>query len=401
MLKQKARRVVAIAAMAIPALCIVTPTVQAQTDYKIGVATVTGSQLRLRESANLFSNVIDYADKGDIVVVLEKDGDWYKVNYNTQEGYMHEDYLNFIDRENVELGYGRICGDVVNVRSGPSLGKIVINQVKENDMVYIIGINNGWYKVIVNEQIGYVRSDYVELTEIPYENADSQKEPLFFVDGKLFVDSVDVSKLTEVKDLTAKDEVVPDVEVKTDEEMKQDREEAEKAQEEIPESAMTPDAVIEETTQEPAEKEDEVVEQPEETPSEEPVAGMNDFGNNIVATAQKYLGVPYVWGGKSPSGFDCSGFVYYVFNEAGYPLSRSMTYQYKAGTPVSKDELQPGDIVFFQNTYTTGMSHVGIYTGNGMFIHAPSTGKNVSYADLNSSYYINHWYGAVRITPDP
>ena len=93
MLKQKARRVVTIAAMLIPALCLMAPHVSAQTTYKIGIATVTGSQLRLRESANLFSNVIDHAEKGDIVVVLEKDGDWYKVNYNTQEGYMHEDYL--------------------------------------------------------------------------------------------------------------------------------------------------------------------------------------------------------------------------------------------------------------------------------------------------------------------
>lgn len=399
MLKQKARRVVTVAAMLIPALYLMAPHVSAQTTYKIGIATVTGSQLRLRESANLFSNVIDHAEKGDIVVVLEKDGDWYKVNYNTQEGYMHEDYLNFVDRENVELGYGRICGDVVNVRSGPSLTKLVISQVKENDMVYIIGINNGWYKVIVDEQVGYIRSDYVELTEIPYENADSQKEPLFFVDGKLFVDNVDVTKLTEAKPLPEKEDLVPDVEVKTDEEMKQDREDAEQN---LPESGVTPDVIVEDATEDTTEKpNDEVVEDTEDIPDETPEAGMNDFGNLVVTTAQKYLGVPYVWGGKSPSGFDCSGFVYYVFNQAGYPLSRSMTYQYKAGTPVSKDELQPGDIVFFQNTYTTGMSHVGIYTGNGMFIHAPSTGKTVSYADLNSSYYVNHWYGAVRITPDP
>ena len=119
--------------------------------------------------------------------------------------------------------------------------------------------------------------------------------------------------------------------------------------------------------------------------------------NKIVDIADDYLGVPYVWGGTTPKGFDCSGFVYYVVNQSGYSLSRSMSAQYKAGTPVSKDELQPGDLVFFQNTYTTGMSHVGIYVGNGQFIHAPSSGKNVSYADLNSNYYVNHWYGACRL----
>ena len=384
MLKKDVCRFLVATLATLPIIASATVQAEAQTDYKIGVATVTGSNLRLRESGNLFSSVIDYADKGDIVVVLERDGDWYKVNYNTQVGYMHEDYLNFVDRENVELGYGKICGDIVNVRSGPALNKLVISQVEEGDMVYIIGINNGWYKVIVDEQIGYVRSDYVELTEIPYENADSLKEPLFFMNGKLFVDEIDISSLAKLDQLPQKDTVLPEVVVKTDEELKAEQETEQETSYQAPETSVTPDEIVEEVIDEVPE---EVVE--------------DNFGNEVVAVAQKYLGVPYVWGGKSPSGFDCSGFVYYVFNEAGYPLSRSMSYQYRAGTPVSKDELQPGDIVFFQNTYTTGMSHVGIYTGNGMFIHAPSSGKTVSYADLNSFYYINHWYGAVRIIPEP
>ena len=71
---------------------------------------------------------------------------------------------------------------------------------------------------------------------------------------------------------------------------------------------------------------------------------------------------------------------------------------YAEGTPVSKSELQPGDVVFFQNTYKPGLSHVGIYVGGGQFIHAPSSGKTVSYADLNSDYYVSHYYGAVRYT---
>jgi cell wall-associated NlpC family hydrolase len=121
-------------------------------------------------------------------------------------------------------------------------------------------------------------------------------------------------------------------------------------------------------------------------------------GNQIAAKAKQYLGVPYKWGGTSPSGFDCSGFVYYVYRSMGINISRTITTMYKQGTPVSKSDLQPGDIVIFQNTYKSGLSHVGIYVGDGKFIHAPSSGKVVSYADLYSNYYIEHYYGAVRYT---
>lgn len=122
-----------------------------------------------------------------------------------------------------------------------------------------------------------------------------------------------------------------------------------------------------------------------------------EFGEHILNTAQKYIGTPYVSGGTSPNGFDCSGFVYYVYNKVGYPLPRMISDQYKAGKPVTKNELKPGDILIFQNTNGHGMSHVGIYAGNGQFIHSPRTGKTVTYADLYSEYWIKHYYGAVRI----
>ena len=119
---------------------------------------------------------------------------------------------------------------------------------------------------------------------------------------------------------------------------------------------------------------------------------------SVLDYAATFLGVPYVYGGSSPSGFDCSGFVYYVYNSLGYPLSRMISGMNQSGVYVPKSELQPGDIIIFANTYTTGLSHVGIYVGNGQFIHAPSSGKVVSYANLNTDYYIAHYYGAVRYT---
>ena len=121
------------------------------------------------------------------------------------------------------------------------------------------------------------------------------------------------------------------------------------------------------------------------------------FREKIVAITKNCLGVPYVWGGTNMKGFDCSGLVYYVFKVAGYKMPRGMSSQYAAGKPIKQNELQAGDLVFFQNTSGVGMSHVGIYIGDGQFIHAPRTGKTVSYANLNSDYWQEHYYGACRI----
>ena len=96
-------------------------------------------------------------------------------------------------------------------------------------------------------------------------------------------------------------------------------------------------------------------------------------GDQIVATAMKYLGVPYVWGGTTPYGFDCSGLVQYVYAENGISISRTTYTQQAKATPVSFDDLQPGDLVFWgYSAY-----HVGIYIGNGQYIHAPAPGQSV------------------------
>ncbi len=117
-------------------------------------------------------------------------------------------------------------------------------------------------------------------------------------------------------------------------------------------------------------------------------------GDRIVITARRYLGVPYRYGGTTPRGFDCSGFVYYVYRKSGMPVKRNMASQYREGKRVSKHRLQPGDLVFFQ-TSGRRVSHVGIYAGSGRFIHAPRTGKSVSYAKLNNPYWKRRYRGGV------
>lgn len=124
----------------------------------------------------------------------------------------------------------------------------------------------------------------------------------------------------------------------------------------------------------------------------------SDLGSrvsNIIETGKKYLGVPYVFGGTSSKGFDCSGFTQFVYKQNGITVPRATTGQATAGTKLSKADLQAGDLIIFSNTYKAGPSHAGIYIGNGQFIHASSVGSGgVIISDLNSNYYSSHFsYG--------
>lgn len=282
-----------------------------------GIGFVKGTSLRLRSSAATTASTLDTAVRGECVVIIAKEGEWYRVNYNLQEGYMHSDYLTVNTKENAELGYGKITGVGVNLRTGPGTSYSVAAVSGNGDKCYIIGINDGWYKVLFQDKTCYIRSDFVELTEVPYENPDSPNSPKYYRGGKAIGNASSASA--------------------------------------VPVSVA---------------------------------------GSQILAEAQKYLGCPYRAGGASPSGFDCSGFVYYILKQLGLSPYRTPSEQYQMGTSVEKSALRVGDLVFFGSGRIT---HSGIYAGNGQFIHAPNSRSTISYSDLTSGYWAQNYYGACRV----
>ncbi len=118
--------------------------------------------------------------------------------------------------------------------------------------------------------------------------------------------------------------------------------------------------------------------------------------NNLIDIALSYQGVPYVFGGKSPSGFDCSGFIWYAFNQSGHNIGyQTAAGYYSSSTKVSDSNLQIGDVVFFSNTYKPGVSHAGIYIGNNQMVHAGSSGITIT--SLSNSYWASHFTGFGRL----
>ena len=292
----------ALLTVAVSAVCVVTASAAS-----VGVGTVNTDALRLREEATTDATILATAAKGDTVVVLEDTGSgWYKVDYQSVEGYMSGEYLDVAAKADVTIGYGLVQSDgsTLNVRSGPATTYDKVASLSDGAVVTIVGIDSGWYKVTTSGgTTGYVSSDYM---------------------------------------VTCKDS-----------------------------AGSRGDGTA--------------------------VAASSSLGQQVADYGLQFLGTPYVYGGNGPSCFDCSGFTSYVYRHFGYTLNRTASTQLSNGVSVSKSELQPGDLVFFKYNTSKAASHVGIYIGNGQFVHASTNTYTVKTDTLTSGHYANVYVGARRI----
>ncbi len=137
---------------------------------------------------------------------------------------------------------------------------------------------------------------------------------------------------------------------------------------------------------------------PEGTAAESSATYQNGTGSYIADYALQFQGYSYVWAGNTPSGFDCSGFTQYVIqNTLGVDIGHGTAGQLSHGTWVEWGNWQPGDLVYFAGTYRPGISHTGVYIGDGQIIHAANESTGVIISDLYSNYYSSHYYGAIRV----
>ena len=320
-------------------------------------AKVTGSTVLL-STPNDESEAIGNISGAEQVQILESTDDWYKVASATTgaAGYVRKEFVT-IDKaiaddaalQEDHYKKGNVTSETgVSVRAAASQDSDRVDTIDENTNVIITGADGDYIKVLYGDDYkeGYVINTGLETTG----------------------------------EWVEKDEVHSEIiRVAEEEKAEQEALARQQAQKEAEEKAAA-QAKTSTTTRASA-------------PSFSSSGSAS--GSSIINTAMNYLGVPYVWGGSTPSGFDCSGFVQYVFKKNGVSLPRTAASQSGVGTSVSRSNLQPGDLVFFSNG--GGISHVGIYIGNGNMVHAPHTGDVVKVTSINSSYYISHYAGAKKI----
>ena len=252
----------------------------------------------------------------------------------------------------------------VNLRTGAGTGNAIIATVSEGTALIVeADTGSGWYKVNYDGESGYMSADYLSFSETMDLTAQG------WVDGSDVRMRAAAGTDSEIVRVTTYGESVEFLGVDG---------------EWYKVSAGGKTGYIR----------GDYVSFTEPDPSQAPAAG--SIGEQIVAFAEQFLGTPYVWAGSSPSGFDCSGFVSYVFKNFGYTVNRTAASMYTNDVAVDKSELQIGDAVFFASS-SESIGHVGIYIGDGEFIHSSSGCGYVTISGLDESYYSRMYVGARRI----
>ncbi len=399
------------------------------------IANTGGDSIRLRSDASKSASVITMLSEGAVVLITNgpKDADgvtWYQVQYAGQSGWVDADFIS----ARKLTSYATVTftdGGGVRLRDNTDTNANVIGMVSEGAIVLIVDgpkLNQDgtpWYHVNHAGTHGYLMGTFLVPTNGPAPAAPPSNTTTKTTDVTVMkvpdVTGGDNVKVTSTDNagvrmrdaagysadvLTILEEgTVVTVTGKTRTDTKGTSWvpvsfDGTKGFVVGPYLTKTSDAATKKTplpAPPSASKTDQSVSSAASAPQSAP-ATTTSLGAKIVAEAMKYVGYPYVWAGASPSGFDCSGFVMYIAQKvAGQSISHSIGQQASSGQYVAKENLQPGDLVFFANTYTAGLSHAGIYIGSGRFVHAENEGTGVVVSNINGGYYGSKYYTARRL----
>ena len=354
-------------------------------------AKVTADALYLRESPG--GEIITTLSYNTVVAVLNNSSSWYKVAVNGREGYVSGEYVAGTTQTDFSLGTAKIvCSTTVNFRSQPSTSSTVLASMPNGASVNITGVSNGWFKATYNGQNGYVSADYVSFAgsgsgSSSSSNQSSSSSSSTSRTGKIVCDTSVNFRSQPNTSCSIIGSLYNGATVTILS--------SENGWYKATYNGKTGYISADYVTVTSGQASDSAVSKPSNSVS---YNGTSAKRKAVIEYAAQFLGTPYVYGGSTPSGFDCSGFTSYVFANTVGSIPRVAQAQFDATTRVSMSELKPGDLVFFGSS-ASSISHVGIYVGDGKFIHSPHTGDVVKYDSL-SGYYSNRFQGGGRVIFD-
>ncbi|MEK4935441.1 MULTISPECIES: C40 family peptidase [Bacillus] len=370
-----------------------------------GNYTVNVSSLRVRTGPSTSHPTVGSVKQGQVVQVVGEVQDWFKINYAGQTAYLSKDYVTKGgSNENVTQGNNQEQNNngtvqtggtyVVNatslrVRTGPAAYHSVIGGVLNGTTLNVVGSENGWFKVNYQGKTGYVSSEFVKFVKGGTATPEQPKQPDQGAIGDYYINAsalnVRSGEGTNYRIIGAlpqgqKVQVISE----------------NSGWSKINYNGQTGYIGTRFLSKTP------VGGAVDNKPNDNQNNNQNQNNNNnnnsgdsssLLAYAKSMQGVPYVWGGTSANGVDCSGYIYHVFKKFGHNISRQSVAGYWSSLSQTSNP-QPGDLIYFKDTYKKGPSHMGIYLGGGSFIQ--SGDKGVAIASLNNSYWKSHFLGYTK-----
>ena len=357
---------------------------------------ITGDVVNVRKGPGTNYDRVELLAAGRQVNVLGIENGWYHISWNNSKGYVLSDYVSLSSGSTVaaaEAANATVTGGTtINVRSGPGTGYSRITMVGAGKRVTVLDKSGDWYHISFDGKTGYIHPDYltpddaslaIEPAPVPLAETVTQAVEAAPASSASF-EPADEGANGIITGGTINVRTGPGTEYERVARVSTGKRVtvlgSENGWYKITFDGTTGYVL------------GDYLFEGDSLPA-------SDVGEQIAALAMQYLGTPYVYGGSSPSGFDCSGFTMYLYKQFGYSLSHSASAQYaNIAHKVSKSELQPGDLVYFTSPGNGGrINHAALYIGDGKIIHARMSIGRVYINSLSESYYATNYVGAARV----